>query len=71
MSDAQAPHSDKSTMRREVGGSKQSVGLCSSPGLVNLLGHLMTGAVQCGAPLSMCFPFGYSYGVKPDVLFPL
>lgn len=54
MSDAQAPHSNKPTLGREVGGSKQSVGLCISSGLVNLLGQLMTGAVQCGPPSSLC-----------------
>lgn len=71
MRDAQVPHSNKPTLGREVGGSKQCVGLCNTSGLVNHLGQLMTGVVQCGGPLSMCFPFGYSFSAKPDVHFPL
>lgn len=57
MRDAPAVHSNKPTMGREVGGSKQSVGLRNSSGLVNLLRQVMTGVVQCGAPLFMHFPF--------------
>lgn len=71
MSDAQASHSNKATTGREAGGSKAECGSLQFLWASELFGQLMTGAVQCGTPLFLCFPFGYSYGAKPDALFPL